>query len=81
MKRSKSQRRKEKQLRKILKSKKGLEKLGAAMAAPIMKQLNYTGIFRRAVVVDPIPEGALPVFYTEEEKELMEQERIANKSW
>jgi hypothetical protein len=36
--------------------------LAQAMANPIRKNLDYMGIFRRALVVDPLPQGALPVY-------------------
>jgi hypothetical protein len=57
--------------------------LGAAMALPIMRQMDYESIMRKAVTVTPIPAGALPdyddlVILTEEEKEEL---RIANKPW
>lgn len=36
--------------------------LAQAMANPIRKNLDYQGIARRALVVDPLPQGALPVY-------------------
>ena len=36
--------------------------LAQAMANPIRRNLDYQGIFRRALVVDPLPQGALPVY-------------------
>jgi hypothetical protein len=36
--------------------------LGQAMANPIRKNLDYQGVGRKAVVVDPLPQGALPVY-------------------
>jgi hypothetical protein len=36
--------------------------LAQAMANPIRKNLDYHGIARRALVVDPLPQGALPVY-------------------
>lgn len=36
--------------------------LAEAMANPIRKNLDYQGIARRALVVDPLPQGALPVY-------------------
>ena len=84
MKRSKPQRRKEKLLRKKLKSKKAWEELGTALAAPIRKQLNYAGIFRKAVTIAPLPAGA-PLVYDADDVELTAEEkeelRIANKPW
>ena len=36
--------------------------LAQAMANPIRRNLDYHGIARRALVVDPLPQGALPVY-------------------
>lgn len=36
--------------------------LAAAMASPIRKNLDYHGLARRALVVDPLPQGALAVY-------------------
>lgn len=36
--------------------------LAQAMANPVRKNLDYQGIGRRALVVDPLPQGALPVY-------------------
>lgn len=36
--------------------------LGQAMALPIRRNLDYSGVARRALVVDPLPNGALPVY-------------------
>ena len=36
--------------------------LAQAMANPIRRNLDYQGIFRRALVIDPLPQGALPVY-------------------
>jgi len=36
--------------------------LGQAMANPIRKNLDYQGVGRRVLVVDPLPQGALPVY-------------------
>lgn len=36
--------------------------LAQAMANPIRKNLDYHGMARRALVVDPLPQGALPVY-------------------
>lgn len=36
--------------------------LGAAMALPIRRNLDYAGVARRALVVDPLPTGALPIY-------------------
>ena len=36
--------------------------LGQAMANPIRRNLDYQGVGRKALVVDPLPKGALPVY-------------------
>jgi len=36
--------------------------LAQAMANPIRRNLDYHGIARRALVVDPLPQGAMPVY-------------------
>jgi hypothetical protein len=36
--------------------------LAQSMANPIRRNLDYHGIARRALVVDPLPQGALPVY-------------------
>ncbi len=36
--------------------------LAQAMASPIRRNLDYQGLARRALVVDPLPQGALPVY-------------------
>jgi len=36
--------------------------LGQAMANPIRRNLDYQGVGRKALVVDPLPQGALPIY-------------------
>src|SRR5690349_7405362 len=36
--------------------------LAQAMANPIRRNLDYHGIARRALVVDPLPQGAIPTY-------------------
>lgn len=36
--------------------------LAQAMASPIRRNLDYHGIARRALVVDPLPQGAMPTY-------------------
>ncbi len=43
-------------------SQQGKMALAQAMANPIRRNLDYQGIARRAVVVDSLPQGALPVY-------------------
>lgn len=43
-------------------SQEGKVALAQAMANPIRRNLDYQGIARRALVVDPLPQGALPVY-------------------
>ncbi len=49
-------------LERALYSHEGKIALAQAMANPIRKNLDYQGIARRALVVDPLPQGALPVY-------------------
>lgn len=53
---------KEDLLRMALTSEKGKVALGQAMANPIRRNLDYQGIGRKALRVDPLPQGALPVY-------------------
>jgi hypothetical protein len=43
-------------------SQEGKIALAQAMANPIRRNLDYQGMARRALVVDPLPQGALPVY-------------------
>jgi len=45
----------------ILQTQEGRSRL-ASLAESFRQQLDYAGIARRALVVDPLPEGAVPVF-------------------
>lgn len=49
-------------IRRALLTPEGKVALGQAMANPIRKNLDYQGVGRRALVVDPLPQGALPVY-------------------
>lgn len=49
-------------IKKALMSQDGKVALGQAMANPIRKNLDYQGVGRRVLVVDPLPQGALPVY-------------------
>ncbi len=40
----------------------GKVSLAQAMANPIRRNLDYQGIARRTLVIDPLPQGALPVY-------------------
>ena len=40
----------------------GRMKLAASMQNPLRERLDYEGVFRRAAVVDPLPQGALPYY-------------------
>lgn len=40
----------------------GRQALASAMANPIRQSLDYQGIGRKLLVVDPLPQGALPVY-------------------
>jgi hypothetical protein len=50
----------------------GLQALGAAMALPIRRQLDYQGLARRVLQVEPLPQGALPYYCDSGEKKLFE---------
>ena len=49
-------------IRRALMTSEGKIALGQAMANPIRRNLDYQGIGRRVLVVDPLPQGALPVY-------------------
>lgn len=49
-------------LKKALMTQEGKVALGQAMANPIRRALDYQGVGRKALVVDPLPQGALPVY-------------------
>lgn len=49
-------------IKRALLTQEGKVALGQAMALPIRRNLDYAGVARRALVVDPLPTGALPVY-------------------
>ena len=49
-------------IKRALTSSEGKIALGQAMANPIRRNLDYQGVGRRVLVVDPLPQGALPVY-------------------
>jgi hypothetical protein len=49
-------------LSQALMTQEGKVALGQAMANPIRRNLDYQGVGRKALVVDPLPQGALPVY-------------------
>lgn len=49
-------------LQQALTTQEGKIALGQAMANPIRRNLDYQGVGRKALVVDPLPQGALPVY-------------------
>jgi len=53
---------KEAMLAQALMSNEGKVALGQAMANPIRRNLDYQGVGRKALVVDPLPQGALAVY-------------------
>lgn len=53
---------KEQMLAQALATQEGKVALGQAMANPIRRNLDYQGVGRKALVVDPLPQGALPVY-------------------
>ncbi len=53
---------KETLLTKAMQSERGKVALAQAMANPIRRNLDYQGVGRKALRVDPLPQGALPVY-------------------
>jgi hypothetical protein len=49
-------------IKRALMTNEGKVALGQAMANPIRRNLDYQGVGRRVLVVDPLPQGALPVY-------------------
>jgi len=49
-------------IKRALMTQEGKIALGQAMANPIRRNLDYQGVGRRVLVVDPLPQGALPVY-------------------
>lgn len=49
-------------VKRAMMSQEGKIALGQAMANPIRRNLDYQGVGRRLLVVDPLPQGALPVY-------------------
>ena len=49
-------------IKQALMTQEGKIALGQAMANPIRKNLDYQGVGRKALVVDPLPQGALPIY-------------------
>jgi len=49
-------------IKRALLTQEGKIALGQAMALPIRRNLDYAGVARRALVVDPLPTGTLPVY-------------------
>ena len=59
---SMTQAEKENVISKLLTTSEGKMKLAASMQNPLRERLDYEGVFRRAAVVDPLPQGALPYY-------------------
>jgi hypothetical protein len=49
-------------IKQALMTQEGKIALGQAMANPIRRNLDYQGVARKALVVDPLPQGALPIY-------------------
>jgi hypothetical protein len=49
-------------IKQALLTQEGKVALGQAMATPIRRNLDYAGVGRKALVVDPLPQGALAVY-------------------
>jgi hypothetical protein len=54
-------------LSQVLNSQQGRSQLAAAMAAPIRRNLDYTGIARKIFSVEPMPQGALAIYDKDDE--------------
>lgn len=57
-----SEQQKDDMIKRALLTSEGKIALGQAMALPIRRNLDYAGVARRALVVDPLPTGALPIY-------------------
>jgi hypothetical protein len=57
-----SEEQRDEMISRALLSHEGKMALGQAMANPIRRNLDYAGVGRKAVVVDPLPQGTLPVY-------------------
>jgi hypothetical protein len=53
---------KEQMLKQAMSSEQGKIALAQSMANPIRRNLDYMGVGRKALVVDPLPQGALPMY-------------------
>ena len=53
---------KERLLLKALANERGRAMIASSMANPIRMSLDYQGVGRKLIVVDPLPQGALPVY-------------------
>lgn len=60
---------KEQLLKAALSTERGKVALAQAMANPIRRNLDYQGVGRKALRVDPLPQGALPVYDVDVEVE------------
>lgn len=49
-------------IKRALETTEGKIALGQSMANPIRRNLDYMGVGRKALVVDPLPQGALPIY-------------------
>ena len=49
-------------IKRALMTQEGKIALGQVMANPIRRNLDYQGVGRRVLVIDPLPQGALPVY-------------------
>jgi hypothetical protein len=57
-----TQEQKERLISEALETEEGRTQLASAMANPIRTSLDYQGIARKLLTVDPLPQGALPVY-------------------
>lgn len=46
----------------LMRTEDGRQRLAAAMVSPLRRQLDYVATARRMFVVEPLPDGALPIY-------------------
>lgn len=53
----------------------GRTRLAQSMMNPLQQRMDYAGIARRAFVVEPLPEGALPIYEAQPHYDVTEADR------
>lgn len=49
-------------INKFLSTPQGRQKLAASMIQPLRTRIDYQGLARKMFVVDPLPQGAIPIY-------------------